>query len=102
MAGETSRFNREVLSVLDIASGDRVLEVGFGHGKTLATAAAGTPGATFAGLDISADALRVASARCRRPIAEGRIELQVGDAASLPWQAATFTKAFTVHTIYFW
>jgi ubiquinone/menaquinone biosynthesis C-methylase UbiE len=101
MARETTRFNNEILSMLGIEDTDRVLEVGFGHGRTLATAAAHTR-ATFAGVDISADALRVASRRCRGAIADGRMDLRVGDAAALPWEASSFSKAFTVHTIYFW
>jgi ubiquinone/menaquinone biosynthesis C-methylase UbiE len=102
MARGTTPLNLEVLDALRIADGDRVLEVGFGHGKTLATAAASTPTATFAGIDVSADAVRVASRRCRNEIAAGRMELQLGDARALPWADASFAKAFTVHTIYFW
>jgi len=101
MARETTRFNNEIISMLWIEDADRVLEVGFGHGRTLAAAAAQTR-ATFAGLDISTDALRVASASCRGAIADGRLDLRVGDAAILPWEASSFSKAFTVHTIYFW
>jgi ubiquinone/menaquinone biosynthesis C-methylase UbiE len=102
MARETTRFNNEVLRALAIEDGDSVLEVGFGHGQTLATAASRAPNGTFAGLDISVDALRVARRRCRRAIEEGRMDLRVGDAGSLPWPDASFAKVFTVHTIYFW
>jgi ubiquinone/menaquinone biosynthesis C-methylase UbiE len=68
MASETARFNREVMQVVAPSSGERILEVGFGHGRTLAKAAEHTSSATFAGIDISADARRVAEARCRRLI----------------------------------
>jgi SAM-dependent methyltransferase len=30
------------------------------------------------------------------------MDLRVGDAAGLPWDARSFSKALTVHTIYFW
>jgi ubiquinone/menaquinone biosynthesis C-methylase UbiE len=102
MGRETKRFNTDVLAALNVSDGDRVLEVGFGHGRTIDTAARAVPGATFAGVDISADALRVAQRRCKRWIASGRVELVAGDAAALPWADASFSKAFTVHTIYFW
>ena len=102
MASETARFNRQVVQVVAPSPGERILEVGFGHGRTLAEAAVHTPSATFAGIDISADARRVAEARCRGLIEEGRIELRVGDSASLPWSDARFDKAFAVHTLYFW
>jgi ubiquinone/menaquinone biosynthesis C-methylase UbiE len=102
MASETATFNREVLAVVAPASGERVLEVGFGHGRTLAEAAATAPSTKFAGIDVSADALRVAEGRCRTWIERGSIELRVGESASLPWSDGAFDKAFAVHTLYFW
>ena len=102
MARETTPFNAEVVRVLNVVDGDRVLEVGFGHGRTLDAVAGAVQGARFAGIDVSADALRVARRRCRRWIAEGRVELIAADAAQLPWPDESFTKAFSVHTIYFW
>src|SRR5437762_2625618 len=88
MGRETRRFNTEVLAAVNASDGDRVLEVGFGHGQTIDTAARAVPGATFAGIDISADALHVAQRRCRRWITAGRVELVAGDAAALPWADA--------------
>jgi ubiquinone/menaquinone biosynthesis C-methylase UbiE len=102
MAGETVGFNREVLAVVAPAPGERILEVGFGHGRTLAEAAGGAPSTTFAGIDVSADALRVAQGRCRKLIDVGRVELRVGEGASLPWSDAAFDKVYSVHTLYFW
>jgi ubiquinone/menaquinone biosynthesis C-methylase UbiE len=102
MASETAAFNREVLAALGALDGERILEVGFGHGRTLAELATALPGASFAGLDVSADAEQVAHHRCRAFIEAGRVELRVGDSASLPWPAATFDRAYAVHTMYFW
>lgn len=102
MASETAAFNREVLAALGALEGERILEVGFGHGRTLAELAAALPGASFAGLDVSADAEQVARHRCRAFIDAGRMELRVGDSASLPWPAASFDRAYAVHTLYFW
>jgi ubiquinone/menaquinone biosynthesis C-methylase UbiE len=102
MASETAGFNREVLAVVAAAPGERVLEVGFGHGRTLAEAAAAAPTTTFAGVDVSADALRVAEGHCRKWIDRGSLELRVGESASLPWVDAAFDKVFAVHTLYFW
>jgi ubiquinone/menaquinone biosynthesis C-methylase UbiE len=102
MASETAAFNREVLAALGALDGERILEVGFGHGRTLAELAGAVPGASFAGLDVSADAEEVARHRCRDFIQAGRVELRVGDSAALPWEAASFDRVFAVHTIYFW
>lgn len=102
MARETSTFNREVLDALAIADGERVLEIGFGHGQTLREAATRGPGAKFAGIDIAPDAQRVALRRCRTLIDSGRLELQTGDAAALPWGDGIFDAVYSVHTVYFW
>jgi ubiquinone/menaquinone biosynthesis C-methylase UbiE len=102
MARETSSFNHEILEALSIRDGERVLEIGYGHGRTILDAAASAPTATFAGIDIAADAERVASRTCRELIAAGRLDLRIGDAADLPWSEGAFDAVYTVHTIYFW
>jgi SAM-dependent methyltransferase len=102
MARETARFNREVLAALAAADADRILEIGYGHGRTLSEAAELAPRATFAGIDIAADAERSAARRCGALVVAGRLELRTGDAAELPWSPGAFTAAYAVHAIYFW
>ena len=102
MARETSRFNGEVLDALAPHDTERILEIGFGHGRTLLDVARRAPGAHFAGIDVSATAERAAARRCRALVADGRLELHTGDVAAMPWDAAGFDAAFSVHTIYFW
>jgi len=101
MSLETSRFNAAVLDALAPSSGDRILEVGYGHGRTLAAAAQRAPDAWFSGIDLSSDAARVTARRCRMLPAE-RLDLRVGDSAAMPWVDGSFDKVFSVHTIYFW
>lgn len=102
MARETARFNAEVLDVLAPRDGERVLELGYGHGRTLADAAARAPGARLSGIDVAPAAARVAARRCRALIAAGRVDVQTGDGATLPWNTGTFDAAFAVHALYFW
>jgi ubiquinone/menaquinone biosynthesis C-methylase UbiE len=102
MARETSRFNAEVLDALDPQDGERILEIGFGHGRTLVEAARRAPGASFAGIDVASTAAHVGARRCHALIAAGRLVIETGDAAAMHWDAATFDAAFSVHTIYFW
>jgi ubiquinone/menaquinone biosynthesis C-methylase UbiE len=102
MARETARFNDEVLDTLAVAAGENVLEIGFGHGRTLAAAAERVPAARFAGIDVATTAVRAAERRCSALVDVGRLELRAGDSASLPWPDATFDAAFSVHTLYFW
>ena len=102
MARETASFNAEVLDVLAIDGAERVLELGFGHGRTLAAAAARAPTAQFAGLDVAATSAQAAARRCRALVAAARLDLRVGDASDLPWEAAAFDAVYAVHTLYFW
>ena len=102
MARETARFNAEVLDVLVPRDGEHVLELGYGHGRTLVDAAARAPGARFSGIDVAPAAARVAARRCRALAAAGRVDLRTGDGATLPWASSTFDAAFSVHTLYFW
>jgi ubiquinone/menaquinone biosynthesis C-methylase UbiE len=102
MARETARFNSAVLDALVPRDGERVLELGYGHGRTLVDAAARAPGARLSGIDVAPAAARIAARRCRALIAAGRIDLQTGDGVTLPWTAGTFDAAFSVHTLYFW
>jgi ubiquinone/menaquinone biosynthesis C-methylase UbiE len=102
MAVETRTLNDEVLRHLAVAPNERILEIGFGHGRTLERAAKGTPGARFAGIDHAEDMVAALARRARRLVAQNRLEVRAGDSGALPWPDATFDGAFTVHTIYFW
>jgi len=55
-----------------------------------------------AGVDYSRAMVAAASRRNRRAIRDGRVELQYGEAAQLPFADAAFDKAYGIHTIYFW
>lgn len=102
MARETRALNEEVLLRLAPAAGDRVLEVGFGHGRTLQRVAAVAPGAELAGIDVSTEACAIAARSAADLVGQGRLELRVGSSAELPWSDASFNKAYSVHTLYFW
>jgi len=56
----------------------------------------------IAGVDYSRAMVAAASRRNRRAIRDGRVELQYGEAAHLPFVDAAFDKAYGIHTIYFW
>jgi ubiquinone/menaquinone biosynthesis C-methylase UbiE len=102
MAVETRALNDEVLRQLAIAPGERILEIGFGHGRTLERAALAHPDARFAGADHAVDMVAALNRRARRLIDAGRLEVRAADSATLPWPDGTFDGAYAVHTVYFW
>ena len=102
MAHETVAANRVALDLLDLQPGDRVLEIGFGHGRSLAAAMASVADGFVAGIDHSEVMLRIARKRNASSLLSGRMELTLGDSQRLPYPDDRFNKIFTMHTIYFW
>jgi ubiquinone/menaquinone biosynthesis C-methylase UbiE len=102
MEAETTPENDATLDRLDLEPTDRVLEVGFGAGRALERVACVFVRGRVAGVDVSNEMLRMATRRCARFIHEGRVDLRLGTAEELPFEAAFFDKIYSVHTIYFW
>jgi ubiquinone/menaquinone biosynthesis C-methylase UbiE len=103
MSFETAATNDEALALLELKTGDRVLDVGCGHGRTVERAAGivGDDGLVV-GIDASEEMLRMATRRCQRLIDAGRVRLALADSASIPYPDESFDKVVTVHTLYFW
>jgi SAM-dependent methyltransferase len=97
-----ARLNLWMVELLDVAPGDRVLEVGFGPGVALAALLARASDGFVAGVDASEAMARQARARHAAAIAAGRLDIRLGDASSLPYDDATFDKVCGAHVIYFW
>jgi SAM-dependent methyltransferase len=102
MARETHAANLVALEALDLAPDDRVLEVGFGHGRTLHAAAQVVTRGHLAGVDPSDVMLQIARARNAKALRSGRMDLKLGVSERLPFADAAFNKALAVHTVYFW
>lgn len=79
---------------------ERVLEIGCGPGVLLERVLDG--GATSAaGLDHSPDMLALCMARNREAIAEERLQLKLGDTATIPWPTESFTAAISANMFFF-
>ena len=102
MAAETSPENLFAVSLMGLTRSDRVLEVGFGHGRTVGHLAALVSEGWVAGIDPSQRMLKMATKYNRKSIADGRVELALGDCRKIPYPDASFDKVLAVHTIYFW
>ncbi|HZZ34762.1 MAG TPA: class I SAM-dependent methyltransferase [Caulobacteraceae bacterium] len=102
MAHETHAANLVALERLDLQPDDRLVEVGFGHGRTLAAAAERITAGRLAGVDLSEVMLQIARRRNAGLLRAGRMELALGPSERLPFEAESFNKALAVHTIYFW
>jgi ubiquinone/menaquinone biosynthesis C-methylase UbiE len=93
-------MNAFVVDRLELASSDRVLEIGFGGGATLPALL--NTAAFVAGIDRSHDVIGWAKRRFAKAIESGRAEFRQGNVESLPFSEAVFDKVCTVNTVYFW
>jgi SAM-dependent methyltransferase len=104
MAHRPSNLDRGrwVVSLLEIAPSDRVLEVGFGPGTAIEMVSAITTEGFVAGIDHSAEMVKQATRRNAEAVRAGRVALCVGSAASPPAFDRLFDKVFTINSIHFW
>ena len=102
MARETAVENAIAVDLLRLEPTNQVLEVGFGHGRTVGAIATQVPKGFVAGIDSSTEMLRLATRANREGIASGRIALKLGDSQTLPYVDGRFDQVLTVHTVYFW
>jgi ubiquinone/menaquinone biosynthesis C-methylase UbiE len=94
--------DRWVVEQLDVQPDDRVLEVGFGPGLAIALIAERATAGFVAGVEPSEVMIRQAAERNRAAVQAGRVELRPGTVSALPYPDRHFTKACSVHTLYFW
>ncbi|AZO14727.1 class I SAM-dependent methyltransferase [Mesorhizobium sp. M2A.F.Ca.ET.043.05.1.1] len=95
-----ARLNSYALDQLQLVPDDQVLEIGFGGGAALLRLLSG---ASFVcGVDRSHDVVSAATRKFADAVGAGRAQFHVGAVEKLPLQDATFTKALSVHTVYFW
>jgi ubiquinone/menaquinone biosynthesis C-methylase UbiE len=102
MAAKNRERSEWVLGLLDVAPGDRVLEVGFGSGVDVGRTAARACSGYVAGVDHSEVMVQQARRRNAAAIAAGRVQLELGSATCLPWPDQAFDKAFAVNVAQFW
>jgi arsenite methyltransferase len=95
-----ARMNAFAVRLLELEPTDRVLEIGFGGGATLASLIGRA--AFVAGVDRSRDMVARAKARFEAVVRVGRAEFREGHVEALPFAAASFGKVCTVNTVYFW
>ncbi|MFN2273842.1 MAG: class I SAM-dependent methyltransferase [Anaerolineales bacterium] len=101
LAGSSEwKFVRVGLEQLAAVPGERVLEIGFGTGKSLIELAQAVgPEGSVEGIDISPGMLAVAEEGVANAGLGGRVHLQVGDGAALPYEDRRFDAVFMSFTL---
>lgn len=100
MNRHNAKLNAFALQQLQLAANNRVLEIGFGGGVALPTLIG--VAAFVGGVDRSREMVNRAKARFAAAVAADRADFREGTVDAIPFETASFSKACTVNTIYFW
>lgn len=88
------------LDLLKVRAGESVLEIGFGTGHSLVTLAKAVgPKGTVFGLDLSDKMVKLGQENLAKAGLLGRGKLRCGDAAQLPYAAASLDAVFVSFTL---
>lgn len=100
MNRHNAKMNAFAVEQLELGPSDRVLEIGFGGGIALRSLVGR---ASFVGgVDLSREMVESAKAKYSTAVIAGRADFREGSVEAIPFDAASFGKAFTVNTVYFW
>src|SRR5882724_1208374 len=100
MNRHNARMNAFVVKQLEVNSTDRILEIGFGGGVNLPSLVNGA--AFVGGVDRSRAMVEQAKSVFSEAVKAGRADFREGNVESIPFATASFAKACTANTIYFW
>lgn len=102
MAWLNTPGQHEVVRLLAVRSGERVLEVGHGPGTLLRLLAERTDASLIAGIDPSPVMRRQAACRCRAAVAAGRVTIAAGTATGTGHPDRSFDCVVSVNNVVLW
>lgn|SRR5262245_16553572 len=90
------------LSHVTIGPADTILDVGCGGGRTVQKLAALAPRGSVSGVDYSAACVRASQQTNADAVASGRVKIELGSVAALPFADRTLDLVTAVETHYYW
>jgi ubiquinone/menaquinone biosynthesis C-methylase UbiE len=94
--------NAQVLAMLDVLAGHRVLEIGFGNGRVAPVVVGQAAEVHYAGIDISATMVNEANRFNAALVATGRASFRLASADCMPFEDASFDRVFAIGVMHFW
>lgn len=92
----------KAVDLLELNANDTVLEVGPGNGTHLPYILSKATHIKYTGLDISPTMIQEATRLHPFHIQNEQARFTLGDGHTLPFEDNSFSKCFTVNTVYFW
>ncbi|MFB9237611.1 class I SAM-dependent methyltransferase [Plantactinospora siamensis] len=98
------RANRQddLLNLLDVRAGERVLEVGYGPGALIRLIAERTGATLVQGVDPAREMRTLAAKNNRAAIQTGRVDLRIGSAARTGLPDGSVDRIVSVNTVAIW
>jgi ubiquinone/menaquinone biosynthesis C-methylase UbiE len=90
------------LQQLSVPQDASILDIGCGGGRTVSKLVGLAPAGKIIGLDYSAASVAVSRQTNADAIAAGRVQIEQGSVAALPFPDGTFDAATAVETHYYW
>ena len=90
------------LQRVEVPKNGVLLDIGCGGGRTVQRLAALAPEGRVVGLDYSATSVAVSRDTNAEGIAAGRVQIELGSVAALPFPESTFDVVTAVETHYYW
>jgi cyclopropane fatty-acyl-phospholipid synthase-like methyltransferase len=95
-------FYETIIKELDLKSGDRIYEIGYGPGLGINLIANRITGCSIEGIDFSELMYNQAAKRNRKFVDAGIVNLRFGDLLTSAVDNEQYDKIFCVNVIYFW
>lgn len=99
MARANAKAAAEIVALLDVRPGDKILEIGFGPGVGVQLLAERTPASQVAVIDLSSEMLAQAVAHNAKAIHSGCVDLRLGSVEALPFPDESFDKAVAINSM---
>jgi ubiquinone/menaquinone biosynthesis C-methylase UbiE len=90
------------LQQITVAKNAAILDIGCGGGSTVRKLAAMAPEGNIVGLDYSAASVAVSRDTNAEEIEAGRVQIEQGSVAALPFPDCTFDTVTAIETHYYW
>jgi ubiquinone/menaquinone biosynthesis C-methylase UbiE len=102
MARTNAKYGAPVCELLQIATHDSVLEIGFGPGVVIDLLSKLAPAGRITGIDQSQEMVEQARTRNITAVRSGHVDLRHASVESLPFDNNSFDKALAINSMQVW
>lgn len=95
------KMYRELVRLVHMYPSDKLLDIGYGNGYLIKRLYGKCPNKMY-GIDVSDDAMAMATKHNAKANAAKKLHLSVGDCCDLPYEDNMFAAVTSINTIYFW